>query len=148
MDIETIDQEFSQLQAQSQQTTTALTNLATKLQAAAGAGDDNAREWILDLKELAIGIRDEQSQVAALLQALHGFVANQLQAPVVAQPQYQQQYQQPQYQQAPQYQPQYAQGGGGMLSRFLGGGFGRSLATGAGMGAGFGIGEDLINSIF
>jgi len=34
--------------------------------------------------------------------------------------------------------------GGGTLQRFLGGGFGRAIATGAG----FGIGDDLINKIF
>ncbi len=31
-----------------------------------------------------------------------------------------------------------------MLSRFMGGNFGRAIA----MGAGFGIGDDIINSIF
>lgn len=48
-------------------------------------------------------------------------------------------------------QPAYPQagfgpgmGGGGMLQRFLGGGFGRAIATGAG----FGIGDELIQSIF
>ena len=43
-------------------------------------------------------------------------------------------------------QPQYQQGGGGLggLQRFLGGGFGRAIVTGAG----FGIGDDLINKIF
>ncbi len=34
--------------------------------------------------------------------------------------------------------------GGGMLQSFLGGGFGRAIVTGAG----FGIGDDIINSIF
>jgi hypothetical protein len=136
VDVETIDREYGQLQQQAQQTTGALTSLAGKMQAAANAGNTDAREWLLDLKEVALQIRDEQSQVASLLQALHGFVANQLQ--------------QPQYQQAPyppgvQYPPgQYAPQGGGMLGRFLGGGFGRAIA----MGAGFGIGDDIINSIF
>jgi hypothetical protein len=36
------------------------------------------------------------------------------------------------------------QQGGGALQRFLGGGFGRAIVTGAG----FGIGDDLINKIF
>ncbi len=143
MDIETIDQEYNQLQQQAQQTTSALTALAQKLQAASSAGNNEAREWLLDLKEVALQIRDEQNQVSNLLQALHGFVANQLQqSPYQQQPQYQQpQYQQPQYQYPP---PQYQQGGGGILGRFMGGGFGRAIA----MGAGFGIGDDIINSIF
>jgi hypothetical protein len=139
VDVETIDREYDQLQQQAQQTAGALTTLAGKMQAAANAGNTDAREWLLDLKEVALQIRDEQGQVASLLQALHGFVANQLQQP---------QYQQGQYPPAGQYPPpqyppgQYA-GGGGMLSRFLGGGFGRAIA----MGAGFGLGDDIINSI-
>ena len=63
----------------------------------------------------------------------------QLPAPQPPQPQYPQpQYPQPQYQ-----QPQYPQGGG-MMQRFLGGGFGRAIATGAG----FGIGDEIIQNIF
>jgi phage tail tape-measure protein len=132
VDIETIDRDYNQLQQQAQQTAGALTNLAGKLQAAANAGNNDAREWLLDLKEVALQIRDEQSQVSSLLQSLHGFVANQ--------------FQQPQYQQPPGGYPPagYPPAGGGMLGRFLGGGFGRAIA----MGAGFGIGDDIINSIF
>jgi hypothetical protein len=81
--------------------------------------------------------------VSLLLQSIHSMVNNHVQT--MAQPQYQQQtgYQQPGYQ--PQYQqPQYQQGPGGMLQQFLGGGFGRAIMTGAG----FGIGDDIINKIF
>jgi hypothetical protein len=35
-------------------------------------------------------------------------------------------------------------GAGGMVQKFLGGGFGRSIVSGAG----FGIGDDLINHVF
>lgn len=140
MDIETIDRSYSQLEAQSQQTIQTLTNLAEKLQAAGQAGDPNAREWVLDLKEIALGIKDEQNQTSALLQAIHDFVVNHLQAQP-PQPQYQPP---PQYQQVPYQQPAYQGQGGGMLQRFMGGGFGRAIA----MGAGFGIGDDIINSIF
>ena len=81
-------------------------------------------------------------QVNNLLTALHQFVANASQ--------------QAQQAQAPQ-QPMAQQpmgrggfgmggmgGGGGMFGGFLGGGFGRAME----MGAGIGLGEDLINSIF
>ncbi len=154
MDIQTIDQNYQQLQQQSQQTVQAITNLAAKLQAAANAGDPNAREWLLDLKEVTLGFQQEQNQVTLLLQSIHSFVATQQQ-----QPQYQQQYQQPQYQQPvyqqPQYQqqqyqqqpvyyqqqPQYQQGGFG---GFMHSTFGQAIATGAG----FAIGEDVINDIF
>lgn len=143
MDVATVDATYSSLQQQAQQTTQAIQTLAGKLQAAATAGDQNAREWLLDLKEVALGVRDEEGQVNTLLQAIHSMVDTHVQAAPVA-PQYQQQapqYQQPQYQQAPQ---QYAAAGGGILHSLLGSGFGRAIATGAG----FGIGDDLIRDIF
>jgi hypothetical protein len=157
VDPETVDQNYAQLQQQGQQTSALIQTLAGKLQAAAAAGDANAREWMLDLKEITLGVQQEEGQVSLLLQSIHSMVDNHVQA---APPQYQQQpppqyqqpqYQQGQYQQQPQYQQQYQQpqyqqgmGGGGTLQRFLGGGFGRAIVTGAG----FGIGDDLINKIF
>jgi hypothetical protein len=131
MDVETVDRSYAQLQQQGQQTAQLIQALAGKLQAAAGSGDTNAREWLLDLKEVALAVQAEENQTSVLLQSIHAMVDNHVQQ---APP--------PQYQQ----QPQYVQAapGGGMLQRFLGGGFGRAVA----MGAGFGIGDDLIQSIF
>ncbi len=155
MDPQTVDQNYAQLQQQGQQTAALIQTLAGKLQAAAAAGDTNAREWMLDLKEVALGVQQEEGQVSLLLQSIHSMVDNHVQSG--GQPGYQAQqgyqqpqqgYQQPQYQQG--YQPQYQQGGmmggggGGMLQSFLGGGFGRAIMTGAG----FGIGDDIINKIF
>ena len=145
MDPETVDQNYAQLQQQGQQTAALIQALASKLQAAAAAGDPNAREWALDLKEITLGVQQEEGQVSLLLQSIHAMVDNHVQTAVP--PEYQQpQYQQPQYQQPQYQQPQYQQGagGGGTLQRFLGGGFGRAIVTGAG----FGIGDDLINKIF
>ena len=62
MDIQTIDQNYQQLQQQSQQTVQAIAALAQKMQAAASEGDQQAREWLLDLKEITLAIRDEQRQ--------------------------------------------------------------------------------------
>jgi hypothetical protein len=148
VDPDTIDQNYAQLQQQGQQTATLIQALAAKLQAASTAGDTNAREWMLDLKEIALGVQQEEGQTSLLLQSIHAMVDNHVQASP-PEPQYQQpQHQQPQYQ-----QPQYQQasggfggmmGGGGTLQRFLGGGFGRAIVTGAG----FGIGDDIINKIF
>ena len=132
MDPQTVDQNYAQLEQQAQQTAAQIQTLAGKLQAAAAAGDPNAREWMLDLKEIALGVQQEQGQVSLLLQSIHSMVDNHVQT--MGQPQ----YQQPAYQ-----QPQYQQGAGGMLQQFLGGGFGRAIVTGAG----FGIGDDIINSI-
>ena len=155
MDTETVDRQFNTLQHQAQQTATLIQTLADKLSAAAGAGDPNAREWALDLKEIALAIRDEQSTTTELLQAIHAVVDNHvatigsargagcaalLPAPggpvrataaIPARPQYQPEYQQ----QAP---------AGGALHRFLGGRFGQAIVTGAGIG----IGDDIVNSIF
>jgi hypothetical protein len=170
VDPQTVDQNYAQLEQQAQQTVAQIQNLAGKLQAAAAAGDPNAREWLLDLREITLGVQQEQGQVSLLLQSIHSMVNNhvdgmaqpQYQQPGYQQPQYQQPgyqpqyqqpgyqpqyqqpgYQQPQYQQ-PGYQPQYQQGPGGMLQQFLGGGFGRAIMTGAG----FGIGDDIVRAIF
>ena len=123
MDTATIDQAYGQLQAEFQDVAKSVQELAGKLQAASQAGNSDAKEWLLDLKQIALDVKDEQVQVNEVLQAIHGFVASSNQ----------------QMQQAPQ-----QQGGGGMFGGFLGGGFGRAME----MGAGIGLGEDLINSIF
>jgi hypothetical protein len=146
MDIQTIDQQYQQLQVQAQGTAQELGGLADKLQAAAQGGNQDARDWLLDLKSIALAFKAEQTQVGLLLQALHGFVANQasaMQAPPAPAGWAQAPNQPP-----PGYQPGYGQpqqgGIGGMLGSFLNSGFGRAIE----MGAGFGIGDDLINKIF
>ena len=153
MDAETVDQQYADLQQKGQQTAALVQALAGKLSAAATAGDTNAREWQLDLKEIALAIRDEESTATSLLQAIHALVDNHVQTqaappayqqPYEPPPAYQQPaYQQPAYQQPAYQQPAYQPSGGG-LHRFLGSSFGQAIATGAG----FGIGDDLINSIF
>jgi len=152
MDIQTIDSQYSQLQSQAQQTVGELRDLATKLQTAAQAGNTDAREWLLDLKSIALAIQAEQNQVSNLLQALHGFVENQNQAQQLPQSVPQSGWGQPPQPQYPQQgypqqgypQQGYPQGGGGILGGLLNSGFGRAIVTGAG----FGIGDDLINKIF
>ena len=138
MDTATIDQAYGQLQAEFQDVAKSVQELAAKLQAAEQAGNSDAKEWLLDLKQIALDVKDEQVQVNEVLQATHGFVASSNQ----------------QMQQAPQQQGGGGMfgggmggmggGRGGMFGGFLGGGFGRAME----MGAGIGLGEDLINSIF
>jgi hypothetical protein len=160
VDIQTIDNAYESVQRQSQDTAAKLQTLGQKLQRAAQAGDQNAREWLLDLREIALAVRDEESQVAGLLQAIHGFAANQIQQPPPQQQPYpmQQPYPaQPPYAPQPPYpaQPPYAPqppyppqqpgyGAQNPLSGFLNSGFGRALE----MGAGIGLGEDLIGRLF
>ncbi|MEE6168744.1 MULTISPECIES: hypothetical protein [unclassified Mycolicibacterium] len=142
MDTATVDSQYAALQQQAQQTSALLQALAGKLSAAAAAGDTNAREWALDLKEIALAIRDEESSTTQLLTAIHALVDNHVQAPVYQQPA--PQYQQPQYPAQQAYQPQYQPQQGGALQHFLGGRFGQAIVNGAG----FGIGDDIVNSIF
>jgi len=154
MDIQTIDNQYAQLQTQAQQTIAELQALAQKLQTASQAGNVDAREWFLDLKSIALAIQAEQNQVTNLLGALHNFAAAQSQQIPQQVPQQLPQSvpqagwgNQPQYPQQP-YPPQgyypQQQGGGGLLGEIFNSGFGRAIVTGAG----FGIGDDLINKIF
>jgi hypothetical protein len=146
MDIQTIDNQYRQMQTQSQQTVQELRALATKLQGAAQAGNQDAREWFLDLKSIALAIQSEQNQVANLLQALHGFMENQNQNQMQQQGPWgnQQPMQQPMPYPPQNYGGYPQQQGGGLLGEIMNSGFGRAIVTGAG----FGIGDDLINSIF
>jgi len=136
-----VDQQYQKLQQEAQSVMQGLQTLAGKLKAAADGGNQDAREWLLDLKELALNIQTEQQQVMNVMQAMHQAVQNDM---AVMQGQGQQW--QPVYPQTPQAQgySQPQQQGGGFLSSFLNSGFGRAIE----MGAGFGIGDDLINSIF
>ncbi len=162
MDVQSIDAAYGQLQTQAETTVQELKALAGKLQAASQAGNPDAREWLLDLREIALAIQAEQNQVSNLLQQLHGYVENQARAvsqlpasvpQSLPQAAWQPQPQSPAYppQGYPQqgYPPQgypqlgYPQGGG-MLGGLFNSGFGRAILTGAG----FGIGDDLINKIF
>ena len=138
MDVATIDNEYQQLQQEAQQVSTAIGDLATKLQTASQGGDANAKDWLLDLKSVALQIQAEQLQTQSLLQALHDFAVNTMQAAPAAAP----------VQQAPVQQMAAQPEGGGMLSHFRGSGFGQSMVQGAGMGAGFGLMDSVINSIF
>ncbi|MHB1935729.1 MAG: hypothetical protein ACYCOR_04010 [Acidobacteriaceae bacterium] len=138
MDIQTIDQQYSQLQNVSQQVVEELKELAAKLQTESANGNQQAREWVLDLKEIALAIQSQQQQTMNLLQAIHGFVANQNQAygagyPPPMQGGYPQ----------PGYVPVAAQPSGG-LGGFLQSGFGRAME----MGLGFGLGDDLMRKLF
>jgi hypothetical protein len=149
VDIDTVDPQFSTLQQQAQQTASLIATLAGKLSTAAAGGDSNAREWGLDLKEIALAVRDEQSTTTELLQAIHALIGNHVTTAAspstlpAPQPAY---YPAPAEYGQPQYQPGYQQPAqaGGALQRFLGGRFGQAIVTGAGIG----IGDDIVNSIF
>ena len=138
MDIDTVEQQYNQLQQEAQGVSQGLQALAGKLKTAVDAGNTDAREWLLDLKELALNIQQEQQQVMMVMQAMHQAVQNDQQAQGGP---WQAGY--PQTPQAPVYGQQQPQSGG-FLSSLEHSGFGQAIM----MGAGFGIGDDLINSIF
>ena len=149
MDVETVDREYQQLEQEAQLVGQSIQAFAEKLQTAGGAGDANAKSWG-DLKSLALQIQQEQLQVQSLLQALHEFAVEFDAGPAHSHgcgtpgavpvrrcsPD-------------PQPRPRHSPTRGvGMLHRFPGGNLGQAVATGAGLGAGFGITDSLINSIF
>lgn len=123
MDNSLIDNEFQKLQSEANGIGEKIQNLADKLKALQSSGNQDTRELLLDLKDIALSVQSEQNQMFSFLQTLHQS------AP---QNQYQNNNQQPQQQ------------GRGIFGSLLGSGFLQAIE----MGAGFGIGDDLINSIF
>ena len=168
MDTQTIDEEFGKLQTEFQDVATTVKGLAEKLQAAAASGDANATEWLADLKQVAQDIDDEQTQAKVLLLAVHGLIRSAAQAdpaqpapgqadstehPPLYAPGHEPQAAPAQQQPAGYYQqPRGMIGGmmgggmmgGGMMGGYFGGGFARAME----MGAGIGLGQSLISSIF
>ena len=136
MYLQTVEQQYNQLQQESQQVMQSLQTLAGKLKSAADSGNQDAREWFLDLKELALNLQSEQQQVMSVMQAMHQAAQNDMNTMQGGYPQ------NPQGQYQPESVPQ--QQSGGFLSSVEHSGFGKAIM----MGAGFGIGDDLINSIF
>lgn len=135
MDVATVDSQYQLLEQETQQTVQSLQLLATKMQGADQSGDANAKEWLLDLRNVALQVQQEQLQMQSLLQALHGFAVNALQQaqpgtaavqPTATQP------------------AVSANQPGNTLQNFMGSGFGRAIE----MGAGFGLANQLIGSIF
>ena len=138
MDVATIDQQYQLLEQESGQLSQTIELFAEKLRVAGDDGNAAAKEWVLDLKGVALQIQQEQLQVQALLQALHSFAVNtiqQLPPPPVAQPSQLQSVASP----APS---------GGLMSHFRNGNFGQAMTSGLGMGAAFGLANSVINSIF
>jgi hypothetical protein len=134
MDQDTVDREYERLQQQSNRTADLLRQLSDKLAQRAAQGDPTAREYGLDVREIALSVRDEEQQFKKLLEELDRLA--DVQAQEIARSR---SYQQPVYR-TYGYGPGYGGGGGG----FFGGGFGQALA----MGAGLGLGEEIIEDIF
>ena len=144
MNLETVEQQYQQLQAEAQGVSQAMQALAAKMQQGSEKNPD-AREWMLDLKQLALNIQQEQMQGMAVMQSMHQAVQNDMAAMRNQNgAQWQPGYPQTPQLGYPQQQVSAPGNGGGFLSSLEHSGFGQAIM----MGAGFGIGDDIINSIF
>jgi hypothetical protein len=156
MDTQTIDQEYGKLEGEFEDVVKTVQGLVVKMQAAEKAGDANATEWLGDLKLVVQDISDEQTQAKVVLLAVHGFIKNLADAQAAdgtgeKPPLYapgQEPVEQPQQQQQPVYRSRGLFGGmmgGGMMGGgYMGGGFAQAME----MGAGIGLGQSLISSLF
>lgn len=138
MDNYTLQQQATQLQQLFQQNRQNLQQMAQRLQARVTQGDPDAREMLLDLREAAIGIQQEQQQAMALIQQLAQAAPTPAQP--VQQPVLSSGYAVPAQAQA----PVSGSSGGGLFSELAHSGIGRAIA----LGAGFAIGEDIVDDIF
>ena len=142
MDYQTAESQAVQLQQQANQVAQKLKELADKLQTK--VTDPNlSRELMLDLREAAIAMQQQNQSALMLIQqmaqyiyALENNLAAQSQAPMQPRGWASQPWGAQTYQQTYQTYPTATSG-------FMG-----NLVTGLGLGAGFGLGEDLVDSIF
>ncbi|MCL5799586.1 MAG: hypothetical protein M1574_05795 [Gammaproteobacteria bacterium] len=123
MDYQTAVQQIQQVQQQAQDTVSKIQALAQKI--AANISDKNtARDLVMDLREVGLGVQQEQQQAMAVLQQLGQYIQT-LEGELNTHP-------------TTNVQPRGWGGGGGFLS---------NLTSGLAMGAGFGLADDLIGSL-
>ena len=123
MDYQTAVQQIQQVQQQAQDTVSKIQALAQKI--AANISDKNtARDLVMDLREVGLGVQQEQQQAMTVLQQLGQYIQT-LEGELNTHP-------------TTNVQPRGWGGGGGFLS---------NLTSGLAMGAGFGLADDLIGSL-
>lgn len=130
MDYNTASNQLAQVQQQSQTVMQNLQALGQKLVAAA-PDPTTGREWAMDIKELALAIQHQNQNVALLLNQMADYIRN-LEQQLATHPN-------------PALQPQ---GWSNAIGSGSGGGFLGNVTSGLGLGAGFAVGEDLINGLF
>jgi hypothetical protein len=132
MDYQMAENQAVQLQNQANQVGQQIRQLADKLQAKI-ADPHLARELMLDLREVTIAVQQQNQSALMLIQQMAQYI-HSLESNLAMQPQPQ-----------PYFQPR---GWAAQPYPTMGGGFMGNLASGFGLGAGFGLGEDLVNDIF
>ena len=130
MDYQTAENQAIQLQQQADQVGQGIKALAEKLQAKI-SDPMLSRELMLDLKEAALAIQRQNQSALMLIQQMAEYI-HQLETHVSSQPQ-------PTYPTRGWAAQPYAGSGGGFMSNVM---------SGLGMGAGFGLANDIVSSIF
>jgi hypothetical protein len=130
VDYQSAESQAIQLQQQANQVSQRLKDVADKLQAR--IPDPNlSRELMLDLREVAIALQQQNQSAVAIIQQMaqyiHTLESNLASAPQVG------------FQPRGWYSQSYPTQSGGFMG---------NVVSGLGMGAGFGIGETLIDDIF
>ena len=126
MDYSNAQSQVMQVEQQSQTLIQNIQALAQKLKSAA-PDEPTGREWAMDLREIAMSVQNENQMLASLVSQMGQYIQT-LEGQLQSHPN-------------PSVQPRgwAMQGGGGFLG---------NLTAGLGMGAGFGLAEDVINGIF
>lgn len=130
MDYQTAENQAIQLQQQADQVGQGIKALAEKLQSKV-SDPTLSRELILDLKEAALAIQRQNQSALMLIQQMAEYI-HSLETHVSSLPQ-------PTYPTRGWAAQPYAGTGGGFMSNVM---------SGLGMGAGFGLANDLVSSIF
>ena len=130
MDYQTAESQAIQLQQQANQVTQRLKDVADKLQAK--ISDPNlSRELMLDLREAAIAIQQQNQSALMMIQQMaqyiHSLESNLANAPQAS------------FQPRGWYTQPYPTASGGFMG---------NVVSGLGMGAGFGLAESLVEDIF
>lgn len=130
MDYQTAENQAIQLQNQANQVGQGIKQLAEKLQAKV-TDPTLSRELMLDLREAAVAIQQQNQSSVALIQQMAEYI-HSLETHINSQPQ-------PAYQTRGWAAQPYAGSRGGFLGNVM---------SGLGMGAGFGLANDLVGSLF
>ena len=130
MDYQTAENQTVQLQNQSEQVAQSIKGLADKLQAKV-VDPALSRELVLDLREAALAIQTQNQSTLKLVEQMAQYI-HDLESHVNTLPQ-------SGFQTRGWSSQPYAGGGGGFMGNVM---------SGLGMGAGFGLANDLVGSLF
>ena len=129
MDYQSAENQLSLLQQQSDQIVQGFKGMAGNIQAKVADGA-LARELVLDLREAALAVQKQNQSAAMLIEQMARYIYSLENHAMAPQPGFQ------------------TRGWAAGPGPSAGGGFLGNVVTGLGLGAGFGIAEDVVNDIF